>query len=958
MDEESQQSSSSIPSSRLGFLRRHQNTASERTLSRSNSTTLSSSGTLKVDDPPEIIIPGLDNLPVLKRVSFDIPVFFNDPPQQIPSRTPRKGEVEILKDGSIVIHKLTMAEKRQLMTQGGGGIVVGGTGHLKMTVLPKDETKQDDDEPPSPTQAINGDSRAAQQHSIEVAAAEAAAEARGKAGPNELMRTQTNNEDEVIVSKDASKINIDKPMVRHNKSSASLATMATLSDDDSILPPSDVKVPLDILYTRCCHLREILPIPATMKQIKSGTTDPIPLLQLRNPKPSLVEVLTFSDFISIAPVLCVSLDGVSLSSEMFRIILSSLVAKKELEKLTLRNTPIDELGWRLLCWFLTKNATMSRIDLTQVPTLHTNVQKPCKTATASTIVRMECDMTSRTDMNWNLFNAALVSRNGIEELVINGAKMSDDEFDNLIEMGASLTTQRLGLAYNDLSKRQVKTLATKMNVENIIGLDLGYNDLSDKIHSLVTDIPDRRLRTASFKFLSLNSCNLNNDDGIVDRLISNSVGLRDLRYIDLSNNKRLFPSIMMCLTECLPVYPKLARIHLEYNDLSQNTIVAFAELIPFCKSLSYISFLGNKLDYVSSSALTNAMKISTSVITLDLDYDQVPSKFRHAISLYTVRNMQNQISNKEGGTENFNNLQSELSSLLASADDDKLDKDLIGSFLKKTLKVRESIHESIEDLFRLRIQGQLNTEGKEALIRFCYIDNSIEKGLNLLRKRAPIRRALEKLEGSVQCQSDITQSADSIPMARGSSANISLSEYMNANGRTELMPFGVVRNEAEHTETQEIKDDDIAHVQDNSKLKEEGSVLKLGELFRSSVLSEGIDSERLKKLEDMSGDKVREAILEASDAGNLVDVLEKMKGKGVRISEIYKKSSYDVPASELLDLETFKNTKSNVPQRHTIVNSDSDSDSEAEKSNEEEEHVLNQAYDEILDRLERVRTNN
>ncbi len=62
-------------------------------------------------------------------------------------------------------------------------------------------------------------------------------------------------------------------------------------------------------------------------------------------------------------------------------------------------------------------------------------------------------------------------------------------------------------------------------------------------------------------------------------------------------------------------------------------------------------------------------------------------------------------------------------------------------------------------------------------------------------------------------------------------------------------------------------------------------------------------------------------------------------------------------------LETLKNTHSNVSDRKTIVSdNDDDSDSESDKdsyiSDEENDNEINQAYDTILDHLERVRTNN
>jgi len=978
-------STNSSTSKISGFLRRHNTGISEASISRTDSISSQdkrprhaseqssiSSGSQQQQQP--VTIPGLDGLPKLKRVAFDVPVFFNDPPQQIPSRTPRKGEVEILKDGSIVIHKLSSAERKQIMNNSGGGIVVGGSGHLKII---SNQDKADESEKArgqtgtehlkleDEDDASINDRHEAQRHSIGAAAAAAAAEARAKDAPNELKRIITNNEDEVSVSTGASKINIDKPMVRHNKSSASLKTMANTTnseeesdDEDDVYPPRDAKVPLDVLYTRCCHLREILPIPATLKQIKPGSTDPISLLQLRNPKPSLVEVLTFADFISVAPILCISLDGVALSSEMLRIILSSLLYKKELEKLTLRNTPIDELGWRLLCWFLTKNHTLSRLDLTQCPSLTTNVQKPSKTV--SNIVRMECDMSNRSDMNWNLLNAALISRKGIDELVMNGAKMSEEECKNLFEMGISIKTSRLGLAYNDLTESQCAIIAKNINLQKIVGLDLGYNDLNGKLEQFNKRIATDDASDSNLKFISLNSTNLQNENGELDQLISTFAKFKDLRYIDLSNNKKLFPNLLLSLSENLPLYPKLARIHLDYNGLQPSDIVAFSELIPFCKSLSYVSLVGNHLDTVSASALTNALKISKSLITLDLNYDEVAPKFRESIGLYTVRNMQQQVYGKESDPKELQGLQEELSHLLL-LDEENPDPKLIEKFFEKAVKIRDTIHETIDELFRLRISGKLSTEGKETLIRFCFIDASIEKGLSLLDKKTAKHGFNAKKYLSSHCEAPM--------MSRQPSHLLQSSSYLSEHNHNELLPFGMSSNSQEgeiHIDAEEIKDEQSARAKDSKKIKEEASVLKL-----SSYVKNQMDQQDLKpnidSIQDISGERFKEILLQTNDLNNVVEILDSIKKEGIPLEKIYeRKESNNISGgstSAPLLLETLQNTSSNVSDRKTFVSDDELSDSESDRDSYisddgKDENGINQAYDKILDHLERVRTNN
>lgn len=1012
-----------------GFLKRHHTASfSDNSLSRvtSASHSLEKSGhnsdSQKSSNQP-VIIPGLEDLPALKRVSFDVPVFYNDPPQQIPSRTPRKGEVEILKDGSIVIHKLSAAERRQIMTQGSGGLVVGGSGHLKVLSHQSDkqeeeqrghqpeegqQPKDEADAPhnlPTDNQPASSTSEAsyhdAQAHSIKVAAAAAAAEARGTQRRSELCHAPSSTDEDVSVSASASKINIETPMVRHNKSAISLRTLEQHDDSQGVFPPPDSKVPLDVLYTRCCHLREILPVPATLKQLTPGSTEPISLLQLRNPKPSLIEVLTFSDFISVAPVLCVSLDGVSLSSDMFRIILASLTHKKEFEKLTLRNTPLDDMGWRLLCWFLNKNRTLSRLDLTQVPSLHTGVQKPAKSAAASTLHRMECDMQSRSDMNWNLLSTTLAARGGLDELVINGAKMTDEEFKMLIELGVVINTTKLGVAYNDLSHAQIEVLAQHLNTWKVTGLDMGYNDLSDKLEPLLHVAAIKDVKRPALQFLSLNSCNLNNDNHLVEKMFNEFAVFRDMKYIDLSNNKRIFPSAIVGLTECLPIYPKLARIHLDYNDLSQGVIVAFAELIPFCKSLRYISLVGNHINAVSASALTNAVKLSKSVMNVDLDYDELSPKFRESIGLYTVRNMHSNLYNDNSGDSNsehdkeISGLREQLSHLLLHAGDDP-DPVVIEKFIKTALRLRQSIHEYIEELFHLRLQGKLNVEGKEALIRFYYIDASIEKGLSLLTKRSAIHQIYTRLQAKftdanekapdhrkmlgaatggriLDSQSTGSSPAGSTPMSRQSSGAL-MSSLLDGTGHSELLPFGVAQKDSDSDDdkVELLKEDhDVARSSDALNLKEEGSALKVVGMIRKSGISNNLSQEDMRKIEKWSGDQLRDMILETNDYINMGDVLEKLKSQGIAIGEIYSKDNEQDDASKsanggILDLETLKNTASNTDRNTIFSEDDVDTDDEnplsdqesVESEKDDEVAELGHAYDEILDQLEKTRTNN
>ncbi|KAH3682245.1 hypothetical protein WICPIJ_006784 [Wickerhamomyces pijperi] len=980
--------------SKLSFLKRVKSTQSDiQSVTSLNSTISNSSSVTK-----PLTIPGLSDLPPLKRVSFSIPVFFNDPPQQIPSRTPRKGEVEVCKDGTIVIHKLSVAEKRKIMLSQGGGVVVGGSGCLKIINDHGGSTEMDESEGSTLKESQ-------EPHTEEPTKQEIINSAHVKAeeSASELKRTPTNTEEDVLVSQEASKISIDKPMAHSSKSTTSLMSLGEDETQDEVYPPPSTRVPLDVLYTRCCHLREILPIPATLKQLRQGSFDPIPLLQLRNPKPSLVEILTFADFISIAPILCISLDGVSLSVEMFRIILSALVSKPELEKITLRNTALDEEGWRLLCWFLTKNHTVSRLDLSMVPSLSTNVQKPAKSSsTGVQVQRMTCDLTGRGDMSWSLLNVAIMSRNGIDEIVLNGGMIPEDQFKDLFELGLRIKSTKIGLAYNRLSLKQCQVLGDCINWNEIIGLDLGYNDLTGgKLKAL--KIKKAGDQGGVLRFISLNSTGLTEGEEI-ENFISDLIGFKELRYLDLSNNPGLFPGVIGCLSENLPLFENLSRFHVDYNGLSTPAIIAISELIPFCKRLSYFSMMGNNLDSVSGLSLTSAMKVSNSVITLDIEYEQLPLKTREEIAVYTMRNMKNQVNDGKGASDHLEllTLQEQLLELIHSGG---VDSALVGDFIKRITTVRAKIHESIEELFKQRVQGGLNLEGKEALIRFCFIDSSIEKGLKLLTKKLNISPSEFPQDGK---DDEIIHSKLKAPTM---SRQTSLSEYVDSQGHTELFPFGVVTNQHETVNPEEdglglnYGDSKQARAADDFHLKEEASVLKLTSLLKNnkSVMRDEIPQEHIDAMLSVSGDKLKEALLKTNNIQDLVGVLDSFKEQGIALGEIYKKKdpsdqNYYKPGK--LELETRFNTNSNsigenvqccvVDSKHRkkfSFGADEDTDTESEESDsdtvsdfskEEEEAKAEEeqaeqekkekqiekvkgeadiAYDQVLDHLERVRTN-
>ncbi|GFP67595.1 MAP-homologous protein 1 [Saccharomyces cerevisiae] len=980
-----------------------------------SSTSLWSSSSMEFDPSKITTVPGLENIRPLKHVSFATNTYFNDPPQQICSKNPRKGEVEVKPNGSVVIHRLTPQERKKIMESTSLGVVVGGTGQLKLLNPEEDDANAKSKEEMAPqkqneVEAHDEEDNNSQRRNIVMAAAEAAAEARAKEAPNELKRIVTNNEEEVTVSKTASHLTIDKPMIsRRGASTSSLASMVSsdtngtnADDEGEILPPPSLKIPHDIVYTRCCHLREILPIPATLKQLKKGSTDPIPILQLRNPRPSMVEIWSFSDFLSIAPVLCLSLDGVQLTVQMLRIILSSLVYKQHFQKLSLRNTPLDEEGWKVLCYFVSKAKSLHSIDLTMVPSIKTNVQKPSKSSLKSKILRMQCNLENRSDMNWDLLTASIALMGGLEEIVISGAKMNSAQFKNFI-LVACIATERLGLAYNGLSKSQCDDLAKWMVQSKVTGLDVGFNDLNGKLSSF-TDAVLGKIQKANeknvFKFLSLNGTNLrvNEHDTFenneVLKLISVLCYSENLKFLDISNNPAIFPHCVPTLIDFLPVFVNLVRLHIDYNNLSSTSVVMLAEVLPMCSRLNYFSMLGTELDLASSKALAEAVRKSSSLMTLDVDYVYMPENIKEKISLYALRNIQGELKrvnsdDKDIKDSQFSSLQDQLSLLLTEkADNSEHYNKMVENFMAKIALARIKISKVVHDLFDLKLNGQLNLEGKEALIRLCFIEASLERGCDLLKQRH--NNTLKSPEAVSKSRKGGNQAQ---PNSESCQRMLLSSSILQNSDHIALMPFGsaiVEKSSPDAEDAVEFREGDDSNVnhedvpandqqfRDEVDIKNKYSIIKR-ELEHEKLVGGGdlpVDKEILNRAaQSLDSDQIKEFLLK-NDVSTILGVIDELHSQGYHLHHIFKKqgnqeetafrtkdeqqssqsNDSSANASSTTDpISTGSNTSRTNDNAHIPP---TDAPGFDKFMNNAEENAIDAAYDDVLDKIQDARNMN
>lgn len=651
----------------------------------------------------------------LERVVFAIDKLAYDPQQQIPLRRPRKGNVLIPED-------LVAPPPRLLM-----GILLSDGGKLAQDPHYLDRELQ---------LAIDLQRRAMAEadkhaHEAHIAAKRLAQEVLGMSKRGWLHRDDDVTlhplelEDDERVDHKAHQLEIEKPMHVHELHFGDEVLAGDNDDADATVE----ELLLETIYTRCCHLREILPIPATLKQLK-GKLAPLQVLKMLNPKPTLIDVLLFADFIAITPINTVIFDNVTMTTEMLKHFLALLVNNRHLEKLSLRNVAINADGWQLLCKFLSRNSTVKKLDISQQK-IKSDTKEQCL----------------RKNMDWGLFIRSLETRGGIEELVMNGCKLDDATFTTLIKRAVSLNTYRLGIAGTELNVAKAEVIASWMVDPNChcIGVDVASNDMSQG--QLVP--LQRAFLTGQTKlvFFLLNQTNLHDADATAEFLRA-LAHVHTLRFLDLSLIPQVFPKIIGQLEKILPQYPLLRRIHFDLDDLTPRGISAIAAILSKIPMLVYVLFLGNsKITHEAAFSLYQAVKTLRTLHTLEMDADLVPDDLAQKIAFYLMRNLDRTVNAElhDGDEELIFDgltLMELVERLMNEAEldhrdeDPKVQKMLTNALIKRTRAIRLDIHNQIDKLFSKRQAGTLLIESKETLLRLCLLDLSLEKVINLFEEYA------------------------------------------------------------------------------------------------------------------------------------------------------------------------------------------------------------------------------
>ncbi|CAL9737309.1 HMG2-induced ER-remodeling protein 1 [Monosporozyma servazzii] len=648
---------------------------------------------------------GLSKIP-MKRVIFAVDKFETDPPQQLPSRNPKLGNVLIPYDMISDIPSISkgISNVKDSKSNDNNNSITKDSKefksaleiynqNLKEAIKRQQEAHKAAEKIAKEVKTFNNkvsrrDSLSSKLHYSN----QKDDDSNSGSNSTNLSRTNSNTSDHQN-KLDTSIINIDNPLHLHEHyfETGDIDNNNNNNNSNSISSSISSNLTLDIIYTRCCHLREILPIPSTLRQLR-GKTSPLHMLKFLNPRPTLIDILSFCDFIAIIPIHNVIFDNVTLNSEMLRIVLSSLVNSVTLEKIGLRNVVISQTDWPFFCKFLLENKSIVKLDISQTK----------KKSDLSVKDHREC-------MDWDLLTHVIRLRKGraLEELLLNGIKLSHIpllQFQHLLNsfgenyrqslisnenksFSSSSTTSstqstgsdnvgiRLGLAATEITDDYLTAVLNWMSKYSVQGVDFSFNNLDSNLKLLAKKFA--RLSYDNLQYFSLNNTNISNVTNLA-LLLKYLSRLPNLKFLDLSNIPDVFPGIIPYSYKYLPRFSNLKRIHIDYNNLNYRQIIMLCNILVKCKNLSHVSMLyemdqlevdKTTTDYNPTTkddlnigttkgtythkfftrntvwaALYSLARDSPNLFSLDIPYDQVSDEIQSRIALCLMRNMQHAVN--------------------------------------------------------------------------------------------------------------------------------------------------------------------------------------------------------------------------------------------------------------------------------------------------------------------------
>lgn len=935
----------------------------------------------------------------LKRVTFAVDKFGSDPPQQLPSRKPKIGNVlvpdDMISDLPPISLGITNGSPQQQQQQ--QAAAASPQAPLKEPMFTKDSREY--------KIAVDGHRRALKESikhqqeahyaAIRIENEVASFKANVSLGESHSSKSANPVEQETGATKVDDKIanlSIDKPIHMHENHFSLDPTESTEMDQ--------AEITLDVIYTRCCHLREILPIPSTLRQVK-GKTAPLHMLKFLNPKPTLIDILSFSDFISIVPISVVIFDKVSLTPEMFKIVLMSLSKSQGLDKLSLRNVPIYQEGWKQLCKFLLINESITRLDISQTKT------RPDLPETLH-----------RDNMDWSLFSQVLSKRTGkpLEELLLNGIKFSKlpvEQFDNLItSFGEKNLTAglRLGVATSDINVDCLKVLLNWASKYKVQGVDLAFNDLSELVKPMVSKLS--ALSFADLEYFTLNSTNIPSayDLALILKYLST---LPSLKFLDLSSLPQDFPDVLPYMFKYLPRFPKLNRIHLDNNSLSFKNLAMVCSILAKCRHLTHISIQSpapiydiinaNKVIHTPedvdqfkrfsrntfSASLYALVKDSPNLVILDVDYDDVTDDIKSRIALTLMRNMNKNIDS------NFQNdelsTQDELifdGSLMTETAEEVLkrlnNKEMLKTdptkryltkkYCEKLQKLQLKVQFKIDDMFEKRSSGELPMQEKENLLRLLLLEKNLSNILEIFSDIPHISQIFGP-------------GSDNLPFLKHVSSETTLSTPSSADHEIAARPHLMATDSGHVIDVITGKSLLVDPVSNTSRVgsriqeEEEGELHKWGFFVQqqrsiypehearipsahvaqsrsttvgsSNTVADGKISQPIILPKIPSGTELREAIIQAKGIDSIDDLIKNVNKEQVELESIYGNSLRS--SGSMTEHSIDSKGTSNASSVETATSSGATNQESNPNEKDNQDKTVKETYDKLLNNLKMER---
>ena len=710
----------------------------------------------------------------LKRVAFNVNKFTDDPPQQLPSRNPRIGNVLIPQD------------------------MLGDTPTISMGITPNTQATTNTNSSDSGGNSSSGTIDLSRKYTVDSIEYKRALDIQRKVMKEADMHQKEAHfaakriEYEVSLFKpDSKNSNKLKGKIIEDDEDVSADTVTFHADQlEGIDKPIHIheyhfgeetiteekEMTLDTVYTRCCHLREILPIPSTLKQVKNKTA-PLQVLKFLNAKPTMIDILSFCDFVSITHINTIVFDNVNLTQDMFKVVICSLANCHNLDKLSMKNVLIDNNDWILFCKFLLNNKSLTKLDISQTNTKFISKDKNVEIPSDNEFLRHNLD--------WNLFATVLNIRKGrpIEELLLNGIKFSNNVdsttfqfvLNSFSEQKNSLRDQpsfalRLGMASSDLSVNFIRYLLNWMSTTKnsamskafyVQGVDTSFNDMSTYVKTIVNRLSS--LDYTNLEYFTLNSCNINKayDVALIIKYLSR---LPHLKFLDLSNISQIFPDVLPYLHKYLPRFKSLKRIHIDGNDLPYKELSVLSNILIKCTTLRHISIMQTtpqtEHDKINNFARHNCWSIlyalarqSPNLVNLDINYDAVPEGIQSRIALSLVSNMNKTMGSIEETDEltvqddllfdgsllsdtaeqvfeKLNNLKNTTSED-GKSQFDSTKKYLLKKYFEKMQHVHNDVQQKIDTMFERRRTNALSLKEKENLVRLLLLEKNFSNVLEL-----------------------------------------------------------------------------------------------------------------------------------------------------------------------------------------------------------------------------------